>query len=252
MNATLLSRGPVPVICLHGFLGAPDDWTPLAHALGNGFGVRACALPGHGSPAVNDFVDAVRGLQSILRSVPIPPHLVGYSMGGRIALAAALDPNIALASLTVISSSPGLHSGLERAERARADDRLADDLERRGLEAFVRDWYALPLFASLARRPALLRELSSRRAKGPSVERANALRALTVGRQPSLWPDVPALKSRTLFIAGDQDEKYRALLTRAAGLCPRARLLTVPDAGHFPHLERPEFVHAALREFFQT
>lgn len=252
MKTVPLSRGRATALCLHGFLGAPDDWAPLAEAVGPDVGVTAVALPGHGSPMVADFAGAVRELQSLIRSHKKPPHVVGYSMGGRIALAAALEPKTVIASLTVISASPGLPSAAARVERARADDRLADGLASRGLGVFVRDWYAQPLFASLARRPALLRTLLARRAQGRAADRAAALRVLSVGRQPSLWRTLPALQTRALFIAGDEDETYRDLLARAAGLCPRARLLTVPNAGHFPHLERPAFVFAAMREVFKT
>ncbi|MCO5067437.1 MAG: alpha/beta fold hydrolase [Kiritimatiellae bacterium] len=251
MKAVQLTRGSAPVLCVHGFLGEPDDWRLFAHALGPAFGVSAWALPGHGGAPVDDFVDGVRALQRALRAMPAPPHLVGYSMGGRLALAAAVDANVSLTSLTIISASPGLKTGLERDTRARADDRLADDLERQGLEAFVRTWYSQPLFASLERRPALLHDLLSRRARGTASDRADALRALTVGRQPSLWEHLPMLNTRSLFIAGANDSKYCATLARAAGLCPRARLLRVPDAGHLPHLERPDFVCASVREFLQ-
>lgn len=251
MKTVLLSRGQTPVLCLHGFLGASGDWQNLGRALKSPYSVHACALPGHGSPPVADFIDAVRRVQRVIRSLSVPLHLIGYSMGGRIALAAALDSSLPLASLTVISGSPGLRSGAERVERLRVDEQRADELERRGLETFVRDWYEQPLFASLKRRPALLRDLLSRRAAGSAGERAAALRALSVARQPSLWGELPSLKSRALFIAGDGDAKYQEILARAAGLSPRARLLTVPDAGHMPHLERSEFVYAAIREFFE-
>lgn len=251
MKTTILSRGRAPVVCLHGFLGDTEDWQNLARALNSRYSVRACALPGHGSPLVADFVDAVRQAQRTIRSLPTPPHLIGYSMGGRIALATALDPTLPLASLTVISASPGLRSGAERAERLHLDNQRAADLERSGLSVFVRAWYDLPLFASLQTRPALLHDLRARRAVGSAGERAAALRALSVARQPSLWGELPSLKPRALFIAGDGDKKYHEILARAAGLSPRARLLTVPDAGHLPHLERPEFVHAAIREFIE-
>jgi 2-succinyl-6-hydroxy-2,4-cyclohexadiene-1-carboxylate synthase len=251
MNARKLSDGDVDVVCVHGFLGEPDDWRPLAAALGKPFAVRALALPGHGSPPVKDFESAARRLAAELRKRP-GAHLIGYSMGGRLALAAALRPGVAVASLTIISASPGIETGLARAERARADDRLADDLERRGLPAFVRDWYAKPLFASLADRPALLRDLIARRARGRAAPIAAALRALTIGRQPPLGPRLHALRAPALFVAGERDATYRDVLARAAALCPRARLLIVPDAGHVPHLERPDFTGARVREFLEA
>ncbi len=251
MKTRVLSKGTVDVVCVHGFLGEPDDWQPLAAALGAPYAVRALALPGHGSPAVKDFESAVHQLAAELRKRP-GAHLVGYSMGGRLALAAAVRSGVVVASLTVISASPGLETGLARADRARSDDRLADKLDRRGLAAFVRDWYAQPLFASLSRRPALLRDLLARRARGRAAPIAAALRALTVGRQPPLWPKLHALRPPALFMAGDSDAAYRDALARAAALSPRARLLIVPDAGHLPHLERPSFTGAQIRRFLET
>jgi 2-succinyl-6-hydroxy-2,4-cyclohexadiene-1-carboxylate synthase len=251
MKTILLSRGDADVVCLHGFLGEPDDWRPLAAMLGPRYAVHALALPGHGSPLVEDFESGVRQLANELRKRP-GAHLIGYSMGGRLALAVALQPDVTVASLTIISASPGLETDLVRAERARADDRLADDLERRGLHAFVRDWYAQPLFASLADRPALLRDLIERRARGSAAPIAAALRALTVGRQPPLTPRLHALRVPALFIAGERDAAYRDMLARAAALCPHARMLIVPNAGHLPHLERPEFTGAHVRDFLEA
>ncbi len=251
MKTLQLTRGVTPVVCAHGFLGEPEDWRLFAHALGPDYGVSAWALPGHGAPMVECFVEAVRALERAVRAQPGPPHLVGYSMGGRVALAVALAASVPLASLTIISASPGLKTGLERTTRAREDDRLADDLERRGLELFVRSWYSQPIFASLESRPALLRDLLFRRASGDAADRAEALRVLSVGRQPSLWNDLPTLNTRSLFITGVKDAKYCEILARMAGLCPRARVLRVADAGHLPHLERPEFVCASVREFFE-
>ncbi|HMP74849.1 MAG TPA: alpha/beta fold hydrolase [Kiritimatiellia bacterium] len=252
MRAASFSPGQRPVLCLHGFLGDSADWEPLSNALGPAYRVAAPALPGHGAPPVASFTDAVASVVDAIRASPEPPQLVGYSMGGRIALAAALQPGVRLASLVILSASPGMECAMERAERARGDDRTADLLERRGLPRFVRDWYAQPLFASLARRPALLHALQSRRAQGRAADRASALRALSVGRQPSLWPCLGSLRHRTLFIAGELDAAYRDALARASGLCPRARLLIVPDSGHMPHLEHPAFVHAHLRHFFEA
>ncbi len=250
-RAVRLSHGPRPVLCLHGFLGGPDDWAPLARALGPGFGVTAWTLPGHGAGPAVPFRRAVDEIAEFLHSLPVPAHVVGYSMGGRLALAAALRRRVPTASVVAISASPGLPTAVARTTRARADDRRADVLERDGLAAFVRTWYAQPLFASLLRRPALAARLRGLRSRGESGTRAAALRALSVGRQPSLWPRLADLGSPVLFVAGADDAKYGRLLARAARLCPRGRLLTVPDAGHMPHLEWQAFANRRIAAFIR-
>lgn len=252
MKPIRLSRGTIPVLCIHGFLGAPDDWKPMAIKIGTPFRIHAWALPGHGSEAVKDFDGAVRALRAVLRSFRLPPHLVGYSMGGRVALAAALQPGCGLASLTILSAQPGLDNARERERRAAADDRLADRLEHAGLSRFLEEWYGLPLFNSLRARPALRRDLLARRARGRAPALAGALRALTVGRQPSLWADLPRISVPTLFVAGALDGAYRAILRRAACAVPDSHYLVVPDAGHMPHLEHPDFLGHHIRSHLQT
>ncbi|MBU4460903.1 MAG: alpha/beta fold hydrolase [Verrucomicrobia bacterium] len=250
-KAVRLSGGPRPVLCLHGFLGGPDDWAPLARALGPGFGVTAWTLPGHGAGPAIPFRRAVDEIAEFLRSLPVPAHVVGYSMGGRLALAVALRRGVPTASVVAISASPGLPTTRARTTRAHTDDRRADALERDGLAAFVRAWYAQPLFASLLRRPALAARLRALRSRGEPGPRAAALRALTVGRQPSLWPRLADLDAPVLFVAGAEDASYDRLMARAARLCPRGRLLTVPGAGHMPHLERPAFANRRIAAFIR-
>lgn len=242
---------PFPVLCVHGFLGSPDDWDALAAALHPPFESHTWPLPGHGSPAVASFDEAVRALSKILAAFPRPPHLIGYSMGGRLAMAAALQPAARLASLTVISAQPGLRHARERAERLAADERLADRLDAIGLPRFVQAWYEQPLFDSLRARPALRRALVAKRAAGDAQALAGALRALSVGRQPSLWSALPQLAAPTLYIVGARDAKYLAILRHAAALTPRARCVVVPGAGHLPHLEHPAFVRHHIQSHLE-
>mgnify|MGYP001499197535 CR=1 FL=1 len=241
-----------PVVMVHGFLGSGDDWSELTGALA---GTRRCLrveLPGHGSAAATSgvtFDGAVASLQRVIESQPGAVDLIGYSMGGRIALGAALANPGRIRRLVIISATPGLESGGEQAARARADDALAEQMEQGGLARFLTTWYDQPLFASLRTRAALRRELQQRRGRGNAAALAAALRGLTVGRQPSLWPRLAALPMPVLMVAGQLDGKYAALLGRAAGLCPRGRLLMVPGAGHMPHLEHPDFLTAQVRAF---
>lgn len=241
------------IICLHGFLGAPEDWVHFAATAGAEYRLIPIALPGHGSPLAPSFDAAVDQLVSAVRA-HAPVHLVGYSMGGRLALAVALrlSRERVIQSLSIISATPGIRAGVERAQRAIADDRLADVLERQGLQRFVREWYRQPLFQSLEKRPALLRELMARRSAGSAKDRADALRALTVGRMPDYWDQLGSLSCPALWMAGELDRRYSGIARRAALLCPAGFALTVPDAGHAPHIERPWYVTEQILQWLAT
>jgi len=171
---------------------------------------------------------------------------VGYSMGGRLALALALERPDIVQSLVLVSASPGIADERERATRRAADDQLAHDVERDGLDAFLERWLAQPLFASL---PRELAGVDARR-RGNSVERVtHQLRALGQGAQPSLWHRLPELQMPVLLVTGAYDRKYRELASAmAAAIGDNARAVTVPEAGHALHLEQPAALAALLAE----
>ena len=146
--------GP-PLLLLHGFTGGAATIWPLGRRLTALRRVAAVDLPGHGRTGVPDdpqlfgFEHTVDALALLLDSHRLrPADVVGYSMGGRLAVGLAVRHPGHVASLTLIGSSAGLSDAAERSARARSDDDLADDLLERGLEWFVDHWMSSPIFAS--------------------------------------------------------------------------------------------------------
>lgn len=171
---------------------------------------------------------------------PAPYDLIGYSMGGRIALHQALRAPDRVRRLVLESASPGLETEAERSARRRADSQLAASLEAEGVERFVDRWEALPLFASQARLAADIRDAHrARRLANDPRSLAAALRGLGTGSLPSLWERLDEVRMPVLLIAGALDQKFVAIGRRMERVMPDARLAIVPDAGHTVHLERP-------------
>lgn len=244
-----------PALLLHGFTGAGADWAACAPALG-----RPCLapdLPGHGrsppDPALGlaRLLRRVRALLERLRLRRV--HLVGYSLGARLALHLALDHPQRIASLTLIGGTPGLRDPAERAARAAEDAARAAALLAEGAAGFLRAWQRQPLIATQARAPARLRAALDRwRAGANAAGWAAALRVLSPGVLPARWDDLPGLRPPLLLLTGAEDEKFARLAAEMRARVPGARHATVPGAGHAPQLERPRATAALLRAFLDA
>jgi 2-succinyl-6-hydroxy-2,4-cyclohexadiene-1-carboxylate synthase len=239
--------GP-PLLLLHGFTGSADEWAGLVPALAPLREVVAVDLIGHGrsaapaDPGRYTMERCVADLLALLGALGLArADVLGYSMGGRVALQLAAAAPGRVGALVIESSSPGIADAAERAARVASDEALAERIEREGLEWFVEHWAAIPLFASQAGLPAEERAaLRERRLRGSARGYANSLRGMGAGRQASLWDRLPALGAPALLVSGRLDIKYVANHNQMAGLLANARHISVPGAGHTVHLERRE------------
>ncbi len=235
-----------PLVLAHGFTQSGRAWGLLPGLLGDQRPLVTVDLAGHGStPVARDLPEAAYRLG---RDGGWGTYL-GYSLGGRIALHLALSQPDLVGALVLIGAHPGIEDEEERAARRRADDDLADHLGALGLEAFLDEWLAQPLFASL---PPDADQRAERLANDPA-SLAATLRNLSTGRQVPLWDRLPALAMPVLVLAGEQDDKYTRLGRQAvAAIGANATFEGVPDAGHAAHLEQPEFVAQRVRAFLTT
>jgi 2-succinyl-6-hydroxy-2,4-cyclohexadiene-1-carboxylate synthase len=210
-------------------------------------------LPGHGRNAGRTdpaFFTLEATLASIVGAGAWPADLIGYSLGGRIALhfAAAFPGRIR--RLVLESASPGLGDDTERTKRRLADEALAERLVEGGIEAFVDHWESLSLFETQERLdPELLHRQRGRRLGNDAAALAAALRGLGAGTLPHLWDRLPEVRVPTLLIAGASDTKFAEIARRMAERMPRACVVVVPDSGHAVHLERPDAWLSAVTDF---
>ncbi|HET9014289.1 MAG TPA: 2-succinyl-6-hydroxy-2,4-cyclohexadiene-1-carboxylate synthase [Thermomicrobiaceae bacterium] len=238
--------GP-PLLLLHGFTGSGAAWAPQVAALSRRFDVVAVDLIGHGrsdapaDPARYRMEPAVADLVALLDRLEIERVAVlGYSMGGRVALHLALAAPGRLSALVLESASPGIDDAGERLARVRSDEALAARIERDGVAAFVDEWERIPLFASQARLPAEVWERQrAQRLAGSATGLANSLRGMGAGAMAPAGGRLGELALPVLLVVGELDVKYVALAREMAAAIPDARLAVVPDAGHSVHLEQP-------------
>ncbi|GMV94807.1 MAG: putative hydrolase, alpha/beta fold protein [Candidatus Hydrogenedentota bacterium] len=236
--------GPL-LLFLHGFLGDAKEWRDITPAFEPRYRCLTVDSPGHGAsqitrPAECGFVETATALIELVDEAGADTFsAIGYSMGGRIALYLASIYAMRMDALVLESASPGLPSEDERAARREWDDAIAHKLETMDMPAFLDEWYAQPLFATLQRDPEKLAELKARRAHRDGRQLAAAMRALGTGAQPSLWTEWQANHIPTLLIAGALDEKYVAIAQTMGERCAAAEIAIVPDCGHNVHFENP-------------
>lgn len=249
-------RGGTPVLLLHGFLGCADDWSQVIATLGDTHRCVAFDLPGHGAtpepvPAGSDsFERTVDGLADRMSDLGFDTfHVLGYSMGGRLALGLVCRHPGRIGKAVVVGGSAGLEDQSARAERLARDRERAGKLETGDLAAFLRDWYAQPLFRDLARHESFASVLE-RRLRGERPGLAAALRGLSPGVQPPLHRCLAQTTVPLLLVAGGADQKYVASNRALAETSPLVRALEISGAGHSVHLERPDELARIVARFF--
>jgi 2-succinyl-6-hydroxy-2,4-cyclohexadiene-1-carboxylate synthase len=173
-------------------------------------------------------------------------------MGARLALGCAVRHPARVASLVLLAGRAGIADPGERASRRRADEALAARIEQSGVEAFVDEWLAQSLFATLQRLGAefMARERTARLAND-ARGLASSLRTLGPAAQPPLFDALPRVTVPVLLVAGALDLRFVAAAHELARGLPRAEVCVIPDAGHATHLEQPEAFRRAVREFLR-
>jgi 2-succinyl-6-hydroxy-2,4-cyclohexadiene-1-carboxylate synthase len=215
------------IIFLHGFLGSPDDWNEVRRELS--IPSHAIFLPGHGDQPLD--------LLSFEKQIPEGAILVGYSMGGRLAMHFAKKYPGKIKQLFILSANPGLESGKEK--RIEEDQKWVDLLETEGMERFLEKWYQQDLFSSLT----LTEALKKKRMEHNQKKIGKVLKTFSPAKMENLWPHLQNFSCPTVFLFGENDIKYSSIQGR---LEQNFECITIPKASHPIHLEAPKEVAKAI------
>jgi 2-succinyl-6-hydroxy-2,4-cyclohexadiene-1-carboxylate synthase len=228
------------LVFLHGFTHTGASWDSVRKELGERYRAWAPDIRGHGVASETTPVDLAHVIEDVAALVSGPFTLVGYSMGGRIALHVALALGHRVNRLVLIGASPGIEDPVERAARQGADEALADRIEGMAIEDFAEEWARTPVLSGLPPRAAQAVH-ADRLRNGPSGL-ARALRGLGTGALPSLWSRLSELSVPVSLIAGERDKRFSALASAMAEGIEQAEVVIVAGAGHAVHLEAPDRV----------
>lgn len=239
-------------VLVHGFTGSAESWRAVVQAMGPSIQVQQLSLPGHrvGAPVADSFADNVDWLADGAQRRPAKRrHLVGYSMGARLALGLLLRYPHLFARATLIGVHPGLRTVQERTERARNDARWADLLRERGIEAFVDVWEKQPLFhTQRAVAPErLLHQRRIRLAHDPGAL-ARSLEVLGLANMPDFRHQLEGLEVPLRLLVGEHDAKFGKLAAEMAEMNDRVSCRSIPACGHNPLVECPERLAAIVMQ----
>ncbi len=235
-------EGP-PLVLAHGFTQTGRLWGPFGHQLAEVRSLVRVDLPGHaGSAGV--AADLEEGGRLLCEVADPPFDLLGYSLGARFALHAALARPDHVRRLVLIGVTPGIEDPERRQARRRADEATAAELEDEGdLAGFLRRWLSGPMFSSLGA-PGLAERL-----RNTPAGLAQSLRLAGTGSQRPRWGDLAGLAVPTLLLAGSDDGRFARVAVRMAAGMPDAVATLVPGGGHAAHLQQPATVARVVTRF---
>ena len=236
-----------PTLLLHGFLGRGADWDTVREHLPDTWDILAPDLPGFGEAVRLPEADyTMAGAAARLGAAfEGAADVVGYSMGGRLALFFALRHPGRVRRLVLVSASPGLRTEAERTARRLVDAERATALAA-DPETFHRAWVRMPLFAGLG--PDLRdRLVADRLTHVDSAEAGRSLAGMGTGAQPSLWAELSRIPTPAWAVAGARDDKFVRLAEAMAEAGPITPVV-VPEAGHALPAEAPAALAALLTD----
>ncbi|MBB4826087.1 2-succinyl-6-hydroxy-2,4-cyclohexadiene-1-carboxylate synthase [Sporosarcina luteola] len=251
--------GKPDIVFLHGFTGSTLTWRDTMKSLKDDFSVYAVDLIGHGKTSVPlafsrySMEEQVADLHCLFEKLGLSRFvLVGYSMGGRLALGYAAQHPDNIGALILESASPGLQKEEERLARQTSDASLAERIVKEGMVCFIDYWENIPLFHSQKTLPLeKQRAIRKERMNQTQIGLANSLQGFGTGSQPSYWEVLNKLEVPVLLVTGELDTKFVTIAREMKKELPNASQVIVPQAGHAIHVEKPELFVTIVKEYLE-
>lgn len=244
------SKSLPPLVLLHGFLGSGDDWSPLIPELENHFHLIVIDLPGHGDSPVFPEMEIARFpevLEQTISTLGLKQFaLLGYSLGGRLAMSYARQFPHRLSGLLLEGSHPGLLDNEEKKARQASDQHWANRFITEPVVRVLEDWYQQAVFLDLnnSQRRKLIEIRSSQ--KGSDL--GSAMMAFSLGGQPDFRPSLKAAQYPVHYFYGERDNKFAGLGLHMKEAGCLTSLRCIPDCGHNVHRERPAELAKSIRQ----
>ncbi|WP_242144276.1 MULTISPECIES: 2-succinyl-6-hydroxy-2,4-cyclohexadiene-1-carboxylate synthase [unclassified Bacillus cereus group] len=249
-----------PLLLLHGFTGSMETWRSFLPSWSKQFQVITVDIVGHGkteSPenlVHYDIQNVAVQMIKLLDYLQIEKaHILGYSMGGRLAITMSCLYPERVKSLILENCTAGLETEADRKARRMKDEQLAERIELDGIEAFVNHWENIPLFETQKILPQCIKQaVRKERLLNHPRGLANSLRGMGTGAQPSWWNELVGLKMPVLLLSGEYDKKFFWILKNMQKRIQNAKFVKIDKAGHAIHVEQPQKFGTIVEGFLKT
>lgn len=245
-------------LLLHGFMGSGDDWLPLMDQLPRRWNYLLPDLPGHGKSKIRISRDtfSIPGMALQLKRLwgelsLSPGGILGYSMGGRLALALTHVMPEKVQFLILESTSPGIDVPEARKQRRLWDLEQAGLIRKLGMEEFVNQWYNQPLFRTLHTHPQF-ELLKSKRRHNSAYKLSMVMRYAGTGSMGDYRHVIRTFTRPALYICGELDKKYVQVAQELKHINPAVTMHIVQNAGHNVHFEQPRRYLEIVNEFLSS
>jgi 2-succinyl-6-hydroxy-2,4-cyclohexadiene-1-carboxylate synthase len=229
---------------LHGAVGMAADWRDFAAAIpGQYDGVRRLDLWRFLDCCPMSLAECGRALADEIKRVDPEPTLLGYSMGGRLALHAMLNQPGLWKSAIIVSAHPGLQQEADRVARREKDAEWSALALKGEWSNFLAKWNAQDVLGGACEMPDRM-QLRERR-----VSVARSFVDWSLGAQADLTADLAQISCPTLWLTGERDKKFTDLAEQAVTVLSRGSHQVIAGSGHRIPWEQPEVFQQACLEF---
>ncbi len=226
------------IYLLHGFLGSPKDWSSFSFQTPH----LPLTLPGHGRKA--PFIS--NPSKWLSEEILSPSVLIGYSLGGRLALQFAfLFPHL-IQKLILLSTNPGIEDQNARKKRLLKDKKWVEMIDKEGFKSFLETWYCQDLFSNFKKDPSFPFFFKKRLRHNPKAMQ-RILLELSPAKMPSFWKALKKSSFPILFLFGENDIRYKQIHDRLKKLGVKTDL--IKETTHAIHLENPNKCLEKIKEF---
>ncbi|PKG22232.1 2-succinyl-6-hydroxy-2,4-cyclohexadiene-1-carboxylate synthase [Niallia nealsonii] len=249
-----------PLVVLHGFTGDSSTWYSFIPVWKKTYQLILIDIIGHGKTDSSidvckyNILTVANHIKKILVQLKVnAAHILGYSMGGRLALTFAIRYPDFVRKLILESASPGLKTEQERKERRIQDKKLGKSIVEEGVEKFVAKWENIPLFRSQQNLPTSIKDnIRKQRLQNNPLGLKLSLLGMGTGQQPSWWDNLHMLTKETLLITGELDTKFCLIAEQMKEYNHQIQWLKIKEAGHAIHVEKSEIFGTIVKEFLSN
>ena len=256
-HVEVCGKESIPLVLLHGFTGDTSTWTPFYDAWGQHSKLIIPDIIGHGQTDSPDVLSRYQiesvaaDLKTLLDQFDCKQvDLLGYSMGGRLALTFALLFPERVRKLILESTSPGLATEKERQLRRMKDAELAQFIKEQGLNSFVDYWEEIPLFSTMKLLSAASQQIiREQRLNNSPTGLINSLLGMGTGSKPNWWGKLNKLSCEVMLLTGEKDKKFCDIADKMMKELKNSSWVIIENSGHAIHVEEPEKFGTIVSDF---